>query len=185
MPYNLFHPLIPPLRSLLPRLFQVWDRWADGSSDPTLSGTATISLTSLAELAQRQLRTSSPTVGRTLALPLRGPGSSAEATRLERGVRMDDGDEDAHREGAFDDEQDDDVDHAWPLLEVQLQYEAVYLPGSLPQAGASEGPPLADPPSDLNDLADAAVTGRSADGISATLSVTIAQACGLQVKWGS
>ena len=144
---------------------------------------------SLAELAQRQLRTSSPTVGRTLALPLIGPGSSAEVTRLERGVRMDDGDEDTHGEGAFDHEQDGDVDHAWPLLEVQLQYEAVYLPGSLPQAGASEGPPLADPPSDppsdLNDLADAAVTGRSADGISATLSVTIAQACGLQVKWGS
>ena len=153
---------------------KVWERWSD-DSDPTLYGTATLSLAALAELAQQQLTANSPTTSRTVTLPLARPGSHLGTKAAAPEGQADGGEE--LPEG------DDGADGIQPLLEVQLQYEALYFPGNRVQAQhpSSDLDP-SDPITDPADTEDAGGKGISSGSIPAILSVTIVQACGLQVR---
>ena len=133
---------------------QVWDRWPDGSP-PTLSGAATLPLALLAEIAQP----SGPTPSHTLLLPLMTLSAIDKAGRQQVPQSPNAGDE-------ADGEQ---VDQR-PLLEVQLQYEAVQV-GSHPRAVGEEEPDDAASP-----------TPAVAEGVMANISIDIIQACGLQVR---
>ena len=138
---------------------QVWDRWPshDSSSppSPTLAGSALLPLASLAEMAQP----GGPTI-RTLFLPVKIPDSpTASPADDER----------------LDDEDQGPQQQTLPQLEVQLQYEAAFYPGSIVSPSDGVGQYNTSHPSVSH------LIGVSESGILATLSVDIIQACGLQV----
>jgi hypothetical protein len=138
---------------------QVWDRWP-GSAPPTLAGAASLSLAQMAQMAQPGFAMS-----RTVLLPLgQLPRSNIPPQPLEE---LDDG--------------GDEVPGATSLLEVQLQYEAVHIPGSAQQQ--TEGGSVDLVGTEQAILPDA-VEPAAPVGIPATISVEIIQACGLQVRIG-
>lgn len=130
---------------------QVWERWSDGSP-PTLTGAATLPLALLAEMAQP----CGPATSHTLMLPLTLPAVNKAAQLMPQSPNA--GDE-AMGEQAVQ----------MPLLEVQLQYEAVQV-GSHPRAADKEERDTASP------------VPAAAEGVMANISINIIQACGLQVR---